>query len=301
MTQPRFREPFPLGGEDGLPYSKGLMARALIAVGVSVERAYLLARRVEKELQDGHSVDRERLNVLAVEILGEPEGARAVDRLHRYHDLRKLDIPIIVLVGGATGSGKSTVATEVAHRLGITRVTSTDFVRQTMRAFFSKEFMPSVHHSSFEVGSALPPAEQEAGDALLVGFIDQTRNVLVGIQAAIDRALEEGWSMVLEGVHLVPGMLERPRGRALVVHCVLSIDDETTHASHFFIRDADSEGVRPVSKYLARLADIRRVQKFIVDEARKASVPVVQNSTVEQAITEVMELVLERAQILQPA
>jgi 2-phosphoglycerate kinase len=161
--------------------------------------------------------------------------------------------------------------------------------------------MPSVHHSSFEVGSALPAAEQEAGDALLVGFIDQTRNVLVGVQAAIDRALEEGWSMVLEGVHLVPGMLERPRGRALVVHCVLSIDDESTHASHFFIRDADSEGVRPVSKYLSRLADIRRVQKFIVDEARKASVPVVQNTSVEEAITEVMEFVLERAQVLQPA
>ena len=43
-----------------------------------------------------------------------------------------------LLVGGATGTGKSTVATEAAHRLGITRVTSTDFIRQTMRAFFSR-------------------------------------------------------------------------------------------------------------------------------------------------------------------
>ena len=57
-------------------------------------------------------------------------------------DLHELDLPIILLVGGATGTGKSTVATEVAYRLGITRVTSTDFVRQTMRAFFSREFMP---------------------------------------------------------------------------------------------------------------------------------------------------------------
>jgi 2-phosphoglycerate kinase len=47
------------------------------------------------------------------------------------------------------------VATEVAHRLGITRVTSTDFIRQTMRAFFSDEFMPAIHTSSFEAGSAI--------------------------------------------------------------------------------------------------------------------------------------------------
>jgi 2-phosphoglycerate kinase len=59
--------------------------------------------------------------------------------------LKQLEVPLVVLVGGATGTGKSTVATEVAHRLGITRVTSTDVVRQTMRAFFSNEFIPSIH------------------------------------------------------------------------------------------------------------------------------------------------------------
>ena len=48
-------------------------------------------------------------------------------------------LPVIVLIGGTTGTGKSTVASEVAYRLGITRVTSTDFIRETMRAFLSYE------------------------------------------------------------------------------------------------------------------------------------------------------------------
>ena len=46
-----------------------------------------------------------------------------------FEVLEELHRPLIVLVGGATGTGKSTVTTEVAYRLGITRVTSTDFVR----------------------------------------------------------------------------------------------------------------------------------------------------------------------------
>ena len=84
-------------------------------------------------------------------MLGENEGAQTLRRLRRYERLRELDLPIILLIGGATGTGKSTVATEVAYRLGITRVTSTDFVRQTMRAFLARDFMPSIHCSSFEV------------------------------------------------------------------------------------------------------------------------------------------------------
>jgi 2-phosphoglycerate kinase len=200
-----------------------------------------------------------------------------------------------VLIGGATGTGKSTVATEVAYRLGITRVTSTDFVRQTLRAFFSPEFMPSIHHSSFEAGRSLSSAEEEEVDPLLHGFLDQTRNVLVGVRAAVDRALQEGWSMVLEGVHLVPGMLPPVEG-VLVVQCVLEIEDAEAHAAHFWVRDATTEGVRPVERYLDALDDIRFIQDYIVERARRAGVPVVENSNVELAIATVMELVLTGAE-----
>ena len=110
---------------------------------------------------------------------------------------------LILLIGGTTGTGKSTIASEVAHRLGITRLTSTDFIRETMRAFFSYEEMPAIHHSSFEAGTAV----DGDADPLIAGFVEQSRHVCVGVDAAIRRSLTEGWSMVLEGVHLVPGMV----------------------------------------------------------------------------------------------
>jgi 2-phosphoglycerate kinase len=303
MSQPRHREPLPLGGEGGPPYSKGLMARALIAVGVPAERAYELARRAERDLADrpDRALELGRLHELAVETLGEAEGAAAVVRLRRYRELQELDLPIILLVGGTTGTGKSTVATDAAYRLGISRVTSTDFIRQTMRAFFSHEFMPSIHYSSFEAGSGLAEAGHEAEDLVLHGFLDQTRNVLVGVRAAIDRALHEGWSMVLEGVHLVPGMLEVPLDDALVVQCVLAIEDEEAHASHFFIRDAASDGVRPMHKYLDHLPEIRRIQSFVVERAERNGVPVLQSGAIEQTSQAVLELVFDRVASLEAA
>ena len=297
MTERRRTDPLPLGGDE--PFSKGLMARALIRAGVAPSRAYEVALLVEKDMVDrgADRVDLARVEELAVTVLGDLDAGKAIERLRRYQELEELDMPIIVLVGGATGTGKSTIATEVAYRLGITRVTSTDFVRQTMRALFSPELMPTIHQSSFSAGTPLHSAEEEE-DPLIHGFLDQTRHVLIGVKAAIERALEEGWSMVLEGVHLVPGMLP-PIENALVVHCVIAIQNEDTHASHFWIRDQTSDGVRSLDKYLERLSDIRYLQDYIVDRARGAGVPVIDNRQREQSIAAVMELVLSAADRLQ--
>jgi len=297
MSDRRYRQPLPLGGEDGLPFSKGLMARAAMAAGLPADRAYELALAVEADLaaRGRPATTLERIEEVAIQTLGAEDGPAAMRRLRRYRDLYELDLPIILLLGGATGTGKSTVATDVACRLGVTRVTSTDFVRQTMRAFFSEEFMPAIHHSSFAAGRAMVEEDGESdGDAVLDGFLLQTREVLVGVRAAIDRVLEEGWSMVLEGVHLVPGMLPKIEG-ALVVECVLSIDDPEAHASHFWIRDSDSEGVRPYEKYLDAFDDIRLIQTYILGRARKHGVPVIENGNIEDSIGELMELVLTAA------
>jgi 2-phosphoglycerate kinase len=218
----------------------------------------------------------------------------APDAQEQLEALSALDLPLIVLVGGATGTGKSTVATEVAHRLGITRVTSTDVVRQTMRAFFSHEFMPAIHPSSFEAGEAVrgQSADEDEADLNLRGFLEQTRNVLVGVRAVLGRAIEEGYSLVLEGVHLVPGALPATIEGAVVCQYLLAIEDEDEHASHFWTRDNASEGVRPFEKYLRALPEIRRIQEYLVERAGRTGVPVIQNSDVDATVGQVIRHVL---------
>jgi 2-phosphoglycerate kinase len=296
MSERRHLIPLPLGDE--VPFSKGLMARALTVTGLDPERAYLIARRADRDLSERGvlSLDLDRLGELAAEVIGEDDAERTVQRLRRLEALQRLEEPLLLLIGGTTGTGKSTIATEAAHRLGITRVTSTDFIRQTMRAFFSEEFMPSVHYSSFDARLALTRAEEEeSGDAALLGFLDQTRHVLVGVHAALDRAATERWSTVLEGVHLVPGMVGTHVPGAFVVQCVIAIEDETLHRSHFWVRDYTTEGLRPLEKYLDSLPQIRELQDFIVERARRHDVPVILNDSLDRALGDVMDLVLRRA------
>ena len=296
MRERRHSLPLPLGDE--VPFSKGLMARALVVTGLDPERAYLIARYADRDLAErgALSLDFDRLGELAAELIGEDEAARTVRRLRQLDALARHEDPLLLLVGGATGTGKSTIATEAAHRLGITRVTSTDFIRQTMRTFFSREFMPSVHYSSFEAQLALTRAEEEeSGDAAILGFLDQTRNVLVGVDAALERAATERWSTVLEGVHLVPGMVGTEYAAASVVQCVVAIEDENLHRSHFWVRDYATEGLRPLEKYLDSLPQIREIQDYIVERARRHDVPVIYNDSLDRAIGDVLDLVLRRA------
>jgi 2-phosphoglycerate kinase len=272
------------------------MARAL-AARPAPTRAYELSRRADADMSQrgaaGLDLDRWPRSR---QVLGEQEaGARSRRRLQAAAPRPAGDPPR----RRCHGTGKSTLATEAAHRLGITRVTSTDFIRQTMRAFFSKEFMPSVHYSSFEAQLALTRADEDiSDDAALMGFLDQTRNVLVGVEAALDRALTEGWSMVLEGVHLVPGMVVPDRADALVVQCLIALEDEDLHRSHFWVRDHATDGLRPLEKYLDGMPEIRLIQDVLLERARRFDVPVIENDSLDEAIGHVMDLVLTSAEQL---
>jgi 2-phosphoglycerate kinase len=102
--------------------------------------------------------------------------------------------------------------------------------------------------------------------------------------------------MVLEGVHLVPGLLPERVGGALLVHVVLEIVDEDVHRMHFHVRDKATGGMRAMDKYLEQIEDIRRIQTYVCGRARREGVPVVENTNVDRAIDQVIGLVMDAAE-----
>src|SRR3990172_11926787 len=114
------------------------MARALTATGRPPAGAEERPRRADADMAErgAAKLDLDRLAELAVEVLGEPDAGRTTRRLRSLQALHEVDLPVVLLVGGTTGTGKATLPTEAAHRLGITRVTSTDFIPQTILPFF---------------------------------------------------------------------------------------------------------------------------------------------------------------------
>jgi len=129
----------------GLPFSKGLMASSIMATGLAPYRAYEVAERIETELLGANKLEisREELRELAIRVISELVGQRYADTYRNWQAVEELDLPLIILIGGTTGVGKSTIATQLAARLGITRIISTDAIREVMRSLFSERIMPA--------------------------------------------------------------------------------------------------------------------------------------------------------------
>ena len=269
-----------------------------MVTGLSPYRAYHVAEQIEQRLLDRkvRSVTKRELDSLTIEVLTDLAGERYATNFVRWQEIASLEVPLVVLIGGATGVGKSTMATQLAARLGIVRVVATDAVREVMRAMLTSKLMPTLYTSSFNADSALREPPPRPADKVIVGFREQTAAVSVGVQALIKRAVVEGTSAVIEGAHVVPGFfdLDPYQGKVLAVPVVVTVEDEDLHRSHFVARSTDSSS-RPMERYVTGFANIRRVQKYIKSQALTHGIPIIPNYSLDQALSSLIDLVVERA------
>jgi 2-phosphoglycerate kinase len=282
----------------GLPFSKGLLAQSFTATGLVPAKAWAIAQAIEDELRehDETRVSSARVRAIAMEHLERTAGQRYSERYLKLRDVSRHDRPLIVLIGGTTGVGKSTIATEVAHRLGINRISSTDSIREVMRGIFTKDLMPAIHQSAFNAWRGLRVPVPQGANPVIVGFREQTAVVSTGINALIKRAVLEGMSMVVEGIHIVPGYLDpRKFGAARVVQLVIGVDDEESHLSHFYIREAQTDGNRPHARYRDNFSNIRTLGTYIEDLAQEHDIPVIYSHQLDRTVAEVLEHVVATA------
>jgi 2-phosphoglycerate kinase len=182
--------------------------------------------------------------------------------------------------------GKSTVATQLAHSLGIPRVSSTDFIRAVLRSVVPDTIAPELSRSSFELDQGLsqndatPHAE----------FERQAQQVLVGVRAMIERAVLEGTPFILEGVHLLPGLVDlHDVPNSVVVYVVLTVPQSDEHSRRFTLR-AEASG-RPAGRYDEGLQAIRELQQHIVAAARRSGVAVIANQQLDATVRRMTEMV----------
>ena len=283
--------------EHALPYSKGLMASSIMATGLAPARAFHVAERIEERLRARGvpSITRAELSDLASEVLVDLVGQRYADSFAKWQVVNLIDRPLIILIGGATGVGKSTVATQLASRLGITRIIPPDAVREVMRAMFSEELMPTLHTSSFDAVHLVRHPLPRNADPVIIGFREQAAAVAVGAQALMRRAVAENTDLVLEGAHLVPGFFDPAEFTgAFVVQFVIAVDDPEAHRSHFLARAHDNRS-RPSDRYLDFFDNIRTIQRYVKSLALERSVPIVHSYSLDATLAQVIELVVSRA------
>ncbi|MHA2274831.1 MAG: hypothetical protein ACXAC2_03655, partial [Candidatus Kariarchaeaceae archaeon] len=108
----------------------------------------------------------------------------------------------------------------------------------------------------------------------LVGFEEQARSVVVGVEAAIEQTIEDNEILIIEGVHLVPGLIKRKMIRHdSVIEFQLVLQDEKIHKSRLARRESKKSD--RATLYSEHFLEIREIQKYLIEQAEVNDVPII--------------------------
>ena len=286
------------------PFSRGLLARSLYAAGLSLDRSYRLVTQLEGELREEGvaELDSDEVARRAAELIERLEGKDSAARYRLIRRIRRLPRPLVLYLGGASGTGKSTLSLELAPLLRIYRINATDTIRQVMRMIFAPAVLPTLYSSSFELApdaAGIPddtigsPHDPEFVERLIASYEEQAVRVCVGVRAVVERAIAENMSIVMEGVHLAPGLVPFGdlEGAVYQIPLLLATRDREQHRSRFLGRAR--LGGRRAERYLENFGSIRVIHDHLLSLAETHEVAFVDTSSGEVPVTQAVHLVTD--------
>ncbi|MDC0188224.1 hypothetical protein OAJ61_00320 [bacterium] len=281
------------------PFSKALLTQSITSAGIKPEEAYQIAFYMETNLMKNgiFRISKNKLFEKVYKTISKKYSPKIAQLYKLASRIDELDKPLIIYIGGASGTGKSVMATFLAGRLGINKITGTDTIREIMRLVFKRDLLPSLHNSSAKAGIALPKTLDKS-NRLIGGFCLQAQQVSVGVKAVVDRAVKEKNSMIIEGIHLLPYMqqiLKEGTKRAYHIPITLSLMNEKYHKDRFFERGKSNE-LRKIDPHLRSFENIRIIHEFCTSESEFYEIEVVDNEDFDETTNTLTQLIINTLQ-----
>ena len=276
------------------PFSKGILARSLRVSRIGFDGAYEIANDIENNLiKEGIaeiSVN-DLKNHIADYLNNFDENTS--NKYRRWRNIRKFNEPLIILIGGASGVGTSSMAFEIANLLGLKNIISTDMIREVMRKIISKELNPIIHKSSFDAYESIrTPAIRV--NSVIEGFISHVDVVNVGVEAIMERSIKEGISIIIEGVHIVPGFIRKDlMKKDNVIVFTLTVNDEEMHKQRFYSRCRQPWVKRSIDHYMDNFETIRETQEFLIDQAKIHNTNIIDNVDIRLTLDSMVDNIID--------
>ena len=199
--------------------------------------------------------------------------------------------PYVILIGSASGIGKSTIASELAKQLNIKHLIESDFIRAVVRGIIGKEYAPALHSSSYDAYKNLRNKSNYEiyEDLVSAGFDEHASYVIPALEKIIQRAITDFDDIIIEGVHLVPGLIDIDQFKeyAEIYFFILSSDEES-HKERFVKRAIQ---IHRGGKQLDFFNENRIIHNHLLNEAQKNNVNLIKTESIEKSTEEILNII----------
>lgn len=161
----------------------------------------------------------------------------------------------VLLIGGTAGTGKTTFAQALCSRLSIDHRLGTGFVREIIRSQISEKEESHLYRFTFR------------GADPIQNLVDQSQRLYTAVKACIDRARNEGTSLVIEGTHLIPNIYHKEDINLIII---LGAPEATEHYRRITGNSHLHRGIT-----LQDFENARMIDSYLQEESRSYGVPYV--------------------------
>ena len=280
------------------PFSLSILAQSLSSYAIEYDTAMFAATKIYESLKDSgyREIDHKSLRPVIYKCLKQYASNKIANRYLSWRRFENSGMPLILVVGGITGSGKSTISTQLAYKLNIVRTQSTDMLREIIRTYLATPVAPTLQYSTFEAWKGLPSPEagkeHELENPLITGYLSQLMTLKPALKAAITRAVTEQEHLIIEGVHALCTKLnldEIKENAIIIPIMVATLDKKALH--NRFVSRSKEQDQRPSSRYVKHIDEIWELQSYLLDVADHDGIPIITNNKLKNSIKEILELI----------
>jgi 2-phosphoglycerate kinase len=219
----------------------------------------------------------------------------SLNTLFRYENLRREGKApsLTIMIEGASATGKSMIAIDAIELLAVTRIISTDTIRQLIRAASEESMHPELFTHTYQAHKFRQNGAPNLS-AVVRGYLAQCSLMREQISRTVDRIIAEGVHSIIEGVHIEPGQYSRLSEGVLEI---LIDPPEEIHRSMFLtklsatgLRTVDDTSQRRLQEYRAT----REIQDYLKTQAVSQNTRVLTLTDYASASAELAETLMKK-------
>ena len=133
-----------------------------------------------------------------------------IQKYNKLWEKAQISWPVVVMIGGYAGTGKSTLAQIISRALNYLNIIPTGILRALVKDYISAQDNPALYYHTYDLHQLIPQKFRGKADREIRRlFLNQVKPLTRGLTNLMNFAASEKQHYLIEGNHIFPGFWEK--------------------------------------------------------------------------------------------